>query len=845
MTFLMVAVGFGGRSASGQLFLVCGALITTACWLLHQLTTSEARYTWTGAEWLWCAGIAVASLQIIPLSEAWLFSLSPQLKDVLPLVTAAGSGNPLSGGWHQMSLAPYETASGLATFAAYGLLFLVVTQRVQSLEDAERLLCAAGLASVAMGGFALAQYFASNDKYFWVIDHPFMTTSHCALGCFTNRNHLAQFLALGMGPLVWWTLSRFYFQEQAGSLQRPPEVHRLGVLALLGGLGTVILALLLCYSRGGLLALGIAFGISFLLLMRMGLASAKLAVGLVTAGAVIGGIFFLTGYETLEKRLEGTLANQGQEGRFEIWAANIAVARDFPWFGTGIGTHADAYHLHFDKANEDSLEYTHAESGYLQVASESGLAGLTVAAAMILFAVWVCLRGLWHPDLRHRAATAAVVASLLANITHAAFDFFWYTPSCMLLLALQLALVVRLGRAAPDDSGEHKLVSWGFRLPRIITLVGAAAVGVAACGMIGIKTPAALAEPARMQYLYLAHHRIDPDDEDAAELADDRGSLLLKAARLDIHDSNLQESAGMEYLRRFDLIQEASDTPLNCSQLRDVVQASEFKSVREMKDWMQRAVGQNSRLLGLAARAFRRALQASPLRAESYVKYAELGFLNLMTPEDEMAMLQQALRLRPHDPQILYLVGRNVLLTGDLDGALTYWRDAFVRSRRIQNVIVRQLAPQADPQFFLDKLQPDWEGQGVIARAFQEIEREDEARQMWELHIREGQQRLKQSLPEAQLELTYLSLHDACTALKDRDQAIRILNRGVQQLPQSYLIRNRLGWDLYSAGQFTQAADHLRWCATRRPNDKPLQDAAAQATKQSLKTAEARDSSRH
>ena len=65
-------------------------------------------------------------------------------------------------------------------------------------------LCLASLASVAMMVFAQLQFLASNGKFFWVFDHPFMSTYTYPLGCFTNRNHLAQFLTLGTAPLIWW-----------------------------------------------------------------------------------------------------------------------------------------------------------------------------------------------------------------------------------------------------------------------------------------------------------------------------------------------------------------------------------------------------------------------------------------------------------------------------------------------------------------------------------------------------------------------------------------------------------------------------------------------------------------
>ena len=641
VTFVLVALGFGGRSAIGQLFLVAGAVVTAGCWLLHQLTKPEAKYTWTGSEWLWVAGILVAGFQIVPLPQSWVFTVSPHMKEILPILLSSTAASPLGEGWNQLSLAPGQTASGLATFAAYGLLFLVVVQRVRTRVDVERMLCAAALASVAMGGFALAQYLTSNEKFFWMIDHPFMTTSHCALGCFTNRNHLAQFLALGVGPLVWWILRRFHDQEQSNGNGLAPELHQMAVLSLLLGLGVAVLASLLCYSRGGLLSLGVVAGVSSGLLCRMGLASAKIVLGLIVTAVVIGGVFFVTGYEKLEDRLDGTQTKKSNDGRIAIWTANIDVARDFPWMGTGIGTHADAYHLHFDQGIEDSMVFTHAECGYLQVASESGFCGLFVALAFIAVSLRVCLRVLWHPDLRCRSAAAAVLASLLGNISHAAFDFFWYTPSCMLLLAIQLAAMVRLSRSMADPAAADELPAPGLRLPRLLTVVSACGLVAAGGWMLGHKIPSAQAEPDRMQFLCLSHHRTGQADEEDEDLAEERGDFVIRAAKLDPADSQLQESAGLEYLRRFDARQLTSESQLAFGQIRDVVKSSEFKSAREMKDWMRVAVGDNTRLLQLAARSFRRAIQASPLRAYSYLMVAELGFLEMAGSDDACRQLRR------------------------------------------------------------------------------------------------------------------------------------------------------------------------------------------------------------
>ena len=69
LTMVATAIGFGGRMASGQLALVIGASVTSFCWMLHLLTTKEARYAWTGSEWLWLSGILVAIIQIVDTAE--------------------------------------------------------------------------------------------------------------------------------------------------------------------------------------------------------------------------------------------------------------------------------------------------------------------------------------------------------------------------------------------------------------------------------------------------------------------------------------------------------------------------------------------------------------------------------------------------------------------------------------------------------------------------------------------------------------------------------------------------------------------------------------------------------
>ena len=826
---IVVAIGFGGRMADGQLALVVGASVTTLCWMIYQLTSTEPRYSWTGSEWLWLAGILVGVCQILPLPTDWLLFLSPQIKTVLPLWFDQPDVFP--GGWHQLSFAPWETASGLATFVSYALLFLVASQRMRTVTDIETSLCYVALASISMMVFAQLQFLGSNGKFFWTYDHPYMTTDSYPLGCFTNRNHLAQFLALGTAPLIWWLLRRFQQQQLDRTARRglPTGLHSMAILVLLASVIGIGLTVLMTLSRGGLMAIVLATLIAIGLLCRIGLASMRFGLALIVCTLATGGFFSFTKYESiLASRLEQN------SGRSEIWQANYENARDFPLLGTGVGTHSDAYQLKINPLSIDGKEYTHAECGYLQVASESGLAGLMVAALMIATAFWWCLSAMRNSELKCRSAAAVILASLVANVSQAVGDFFWYTPSCMLLLAVQLACAARLSRMTRQEAG---VIPWSFRLPRLVTGLGLCALIPLSIWMFDLKNPAALAEPHRIQELRLASlDEKDLNEDEKEETVSQRLKESLLAARLNPRDAKLQESAASAYLQLFDIKQTQAENTMSIGMLRDTVRSSDFESVKAAGEWLERAVGANLKLLRLAKRAVNRSLANSPLRSKAYIQLADLNFLTRKDdPEFTERCLKQALSLRPSDPNTMYLVGNLELQEGRIDEALDHWRVAFKRSSRIQERIADLLANQMSLEYFQKEFDPDWKGLQVIGRAFVKAGREEVAEQVKRLYITEALRHADSLTSDDELEETLLAIRDACVELGDRDAAVSVLKSAVKRIPHSYSLHYRLGLDLMDADRPAEAAEHLQWCSSRQPGDKSLREVTSRAIIERLK----------
>ena len=830
ITFIGVTVCFGGRAAVGQLILVIGASLTACCWALHQLTSRDSQWAWTGSEWLWLAGIAIGVSQIIPLPRDWLLAISPQIGKIL-LPPGDDMGATVGAdAWNQLSLAPWETTSGLAIFIAYFMLFFVIVQRVTTIREVEHKIYGVGILAVVMAVFAQLQCFMSNGKFFWFYAHPFMTTDQTPQGCFTNHNHLAQFLALGLGPLVWCVLQRKGVHKQPEE-SAPLPSHRDWVIPVVSsfGLVTVVLTALMTLSRGGLLATSIALVLSIGTQWRLGLVSAKHCLGLVVLTLVIGVICNLTGNEaSLNARFEKT------SGRMHVWRANIAVAHDFPILGTGVGTHADAHQLHLEQPLEGH-EFTHAENSYLQVVSETGFVGLGLAALFIITGLWWCLGTLQNPDTRMSSIAAAVLGSLLANVTHAVVDFFWYTPACMLLLLVQLACVCRLYRMHRESSGRSV---WAWRVSRLISLPTLGAVIVTAAWMIYVKLPAALAEPDQMRYvtLSLTGPEFYADDEERIAAQHEKRQAVLRASFLDPHNSRLLESAAKAYLEWFHLRQEKSENSIPLNHLRDAVRTADFESLEAMHEWLRRCAGKNLKLLSKATKTFQRALQQSPLRADSYVYLSDLAFMNREAIRLESAYLKQALTLRPYDPEIRFAGGRQAMENGELERAMESWRVAFEHSKRRREVIANLLAGAATPDFFFENLKPTGKSIAVLAQAFTTAGRTHEARQMWVRFVLEERQRLQGSLSEVEYESAVLGIHDADLALEEPEASVPLLSQALERLPYSFPIHQALGMTLSSLNEFSESAEHLQWCASRRPDDAALQRATAHAVKERLKT---------
>ncbi len=460
----------GGRHPAGRLLFAGLICVIAVASLWQRVRRHDETWSVTGIEWLLVAVFAVIAFQIVPLPHRWLAAISPALADRLPLWTTSGSANLGLGSWSCISLHPDATRGGLAMFAAYTVLFLITAQRVRGVRDVRRVLCWVAAAAILMAVVGLAQLIFGNGKFLWVYSHPTREAVRVVRGAFANQNHMAHLLALGIGPLVWWLSSRVMARRRGGHW--PAAGRDQAALWLGAGLGLVLLAGVLTFSRAGVMAIVLAsVSITGVLiwtgcLTRRGWIAASVLLLLLGAALASHGVGPLA---TRLQTLVGAESLQDMSaGRDMVWSAVRKSIQEFPLLGTGVGTHPDVYPMFLQRYA--AVEFPYAESGYLQVLEELGVVGLSLLLiAMGIVANWCRIALIGAPDSELRLLAGAVTASLIVSALHSLVDFVWYIPACMTITVVLTACIWRLSRLASVSGPERCEI----RLPRPLLVAGA------------------------------------------------------------------------------------------------------------------------------------------------------------------------------------------------------------------------------------------------------------------------------------------------------------------------------------------------------------------------------------
>ena len=799
---------------SGNLLFVSLSVLMGVSWAMAHILDPRPGVSTGVPGVVAIAAISLVCLQLVPLSPGLVSKLLPWATQNLKV----DSGGLAFSEWTQISLAPSLTQSGLVLTVGYCVFALTLIQQLNSVKDVDRLIKLVAVSAVGMAVLGLAQLFYGNGQFLWMFDHPFRSAEWPAKGAFSNPNHFAQFLALGIGPLLLcWADSQKKVKEFGRRRQGPgqPGVIRYATAC---AIPLVLVAGLLSFSRGGLAALCIATVIGFIAVRKHVRTSVRFlapAAGFV----VLAGVFF--GLDHLQSKLnvlaEAETSSEFLQARYVLWSALKDAIPNFWLTGAGLGSHAEIYPTWITV--EQGVRFSHAESGYLQVLLELGLPGLILLVIGIVYIARCSYVSIRNRKTRNRAI--ALTAGLTASVLHSAVDFVWYIPGCMILTLTVTAMLIRLRHESVSQDTEQKqrtspatgLMAWviillAFPAGQLVADVGLRDAGSEADWNLYRRDAIKAMESGSLTSMTTLDDNLDQII-----------GHLERCRTRDPQDYRASADLAAMYLRRFEREQKHSDNPMSLWEVRNTVHSAEFSSPRELAEWLNRALGPHAADLYRALKMCQHSLHGQPMRGESWLILSQIGFLVGITEEQEKNLLEQAIRLRPHRGVILYAAGLGSMEQGHFDEAMDWWKQAFRKDPAVRPVIVKGLAPYLTGRELIEHLDPGTDGLFLMYRELKKLNRESECRVIshwFEEHFDEI---------AAGSELTALfwrSSHELFNFNGNSDQAIYCLEQAWQQAPNDFEIRRQLGLKLLQAGRSKEAVRHIKWCLGRRPTDPEL-----------------------
>lgn len=837
-TLFIAPLFLGGRHEMGRLVLVSLIALTVTCWTARKLLNKSPYLRWTGLELFAVLSVGLLLFQVTQLSLTMIAALSPNLGDFLPSWVPESENATGFGAWNYLSLTPAWTRGALVMLASYWLLFFVVADHVRDLADVQRVLKWIALASVTMAILGLTQRAFGNGKFLWVYEHPTRSTFAAVNGAFLNQNHFAHFLALGIGPLIFWVCSNLNSQEERSRSKRSRKQSietrsQLIEISLMVCLCLVVIAGLLTFSRGGVATIFLVSLVVVAALAWVGMLSQRVVLSVALSGGIVTAAILIFGYQSLVDEINtidhAQSVNEVLSVRLDLWKSMLSAASQFPYFGTGAGSHRDIYPTFMNAP--PGTQFSHGESGYVQLLMETGAAGAAIVLALIGFLVFSVVR--WFvsdPSPAAKACMVAAGAGLLASAAHSFVDFVWYIPACFTMTVLLLALVCRILQL--DSAGKVHATSFTFAYPVALTL----GVGIVALcsGMVQQRIGPGMASTSWDRYFALSKHASAEerkgvgggDEADSERLISDlrireMQQHLVDTLSWDPSDSRASVRLASLNMQQFKNQQSRLFASMPFDQIVDVVQNTPFESTAAKDEWIQRVLGNRIKLLNNAVKLSEHGIRLSPFEGRAYLMLAESGQLSGWDGEQRVKLLEQAKCVRPFDELVQYQRGIEKLRDGRVDEAVADWKQAFTKSAAIRSLAIDALAPIYSVQQLAELLDDDWQTLYELYRYYRKMNRDNDATYIGGPIAKkiEDHSQLEPSRESAQL----LSQAGSVYAHLGLDEdAARCFRKSARLAPTNYRYRYALAKHLLKMKEYDMAVTELKWCRRRKPKDEQV-----------------------
>jgi O-antigen ligase len=416
----LVAIPYGSAEAWWEAFFECAVFAISLLWIIEGLLGGS----WlTGQRALWFPVLALIAYCIFQSLPLWSDGGGP---------TAASMGRKI---WYAISADPFETRRftlKLVALSIYGLLLTRYAASGKRLRLLVHVIIAVAMASALFG--ILRQ--TTQREIGFIL--PFLRKG-LGYGQFINQNHFAFLMEMALGLVLGLLVGR--------------GVRRDRMLIYVATLLPILTALVLSYSRGGLLGmLGQLIFVALLFTIlppasetggaqqvnagsapeRLRRLGRSLPVRLALAGCLVlamavgvllvGGEPMMVKLETVQTELNAPDAAARQNAsRKEIWRATWELIKAHPLAGVGFSGYWAAIPTYHDASGELTPQQAHND--YLELLASGGIIGV----ALVCWFAYVFYRRvrerLRAKDTFCRAICFGALAGIFGVAVHSIVDF--------------------------------------------------------------------------------------------------------------------------------------------------------------------------------------------------------------------------------------------------------------------------------------------------------------------------------------------------------------------------------------------------------------------------------------
>jgi tetratricopeptide (TPR) repeat protein len=381
--------------------------------------------------WLAMGLVILTALQVYTWPQGLVARLSPQAWEIRALGNGLGLADfiPLSLNPHVTWLEGLKLWPGVVLF--YMLLYTLDSRR--KLQGMVGLILAVGLFEIFYG------FWHFRSHLIWGWKNTYTGSRLC--GTFINSNHLATFLAmaillgfglfLGMRETAPRLADNFSGWERIRRWSRSEHMEpQLRRSLLLVPLLLLAVGLIFTGSRGGMVSLLMGFALMALLIL-----SRKWRRGHIVIMVGFMGTALLYSLLLGSEPVLGRFSDQNYDIRYQAMHGALAIFRQFPILGSGMGTFGDLF-SQYQPANLINYYFLQTHSDWMQLLAETGLVGFSLVATgwVVFFSV---LTKQWGQRQQGFARGLALggIAALSAGVFHSLMEFPFHIPAISLEFA--------------------------------------------------------------------------------------------------------------------------------------------------------------------------------------------------------------------------------------------------------------------------------------------------------------------------------------------------------------------------------------------------------------------------